>query len=182
MSNWKIDPIHSEIKFKVKHLVISTVTGLFRKFDAAIETNTDDFSDAKITFEADINSIDTRNEMRDTHLKSADFFDAENFPKMIFVSKSIAKKSEGEFEVTGDMTIRGVTKEIKLDVDYNGKALGMDGSELAGFDIKGKLKRLEFGLHWNALTEAGGLAVSDDVKIEISAEMKKQPLAVKDAA
>jgi polyisoprenoid-binding protein YceI len=101
---------------------------------------------------------------------------------MTFVSKSISKKSEGEFEVTGDMTIRGVTKEIKLDVDYNGKALGMDGSELAGFDIKGKLKRLEFGLHWNALTEAGGLAVSDDVKIEISAEMKKQPLAVKDAA
>src|SRR5258706_11875529 len=103
MNTWKIDPIHSEIKFKVKHLVISTVTGLFRNFDAGIETQDGDFENAKVTFEADVNSIDTRNEMRDNHLKSADFFDAENFPKLSFASKSFKKKSDDEYELTGDI-------------------------------------------------------------------------------
>lgn len=182
MSTWKIDPFHTEIKFKVRHLVVSTVTGLFRKFDGTIESNSADFSDAKISFEADVDSIDTRNEMRDNHLRSADFFDAANHPKMIFVSKSVKKLSDSNYKVTGDMTIRGTSKEITLDVEYNGTVLGMDGSEVAGFEIKGKLNRLEFGLHWNALTETGGVVVSDAVRLEISAELKKQSSDVKTAA
>ena len=182
MNTWKIDPFHSEIKFKVKHLVVSTVTGLFKNFDATIEAPNEDFENAKVTFEADVNSIDTRNEMRDNHLKSADFFDAENFPKITFVSKSFKKKSGDEYELTGDFTMRGTTKEIKLDVEFNGKVTGMDGGEVAGFEIKGKLKRLEYGLHWNSITEAGGVVVSDDIKLEISAEMKKQPIEVNQAA
>ena len=181
MATWKIDPAHSEINFKVKHLVVSTVTGHFSKFDASIETSKEDFSDAKINFEADINSIDTKNEQRDGHLKSADFFDSENHPKMTFVSKSIKKVSDHEMKVTGNLTLRGVTKEITLDVIYNGTVAGFGGTQVAGFEVRGKLNRFDFGLQWNALTEAGGVVVSNEVKIEILAEFNKVQEAVKAA-
>lgn len=173
MTNWKIDPVHSEIKFKVKHLVVSTVTGQFKTFDAAIDSNKDDFTDSKVTFEADVDSISTNNEMRDGHLRSADFFDAENHPKLNFVSTEFKKVSDGSFEMTGDMTMRGITKPVTLNVAYNGLAKAMDGSEIAAFEITGKLNRFDFGLQWNTLTEAGGFAVGADIKIEIFAEMKK---------
>lgn len=173
MATWKIDPAHSEIKFKVKHLVVSTVTGQFKVFDATVESEKSDFSDAKISFWADVNSIDTRNEQRDAHLKSADFFDAENHPKIVFESKAINKKSDNEYEVVGDLTIRGVTKEIKLNVTYNGTVKGFGGGEVAGFEMTGKLNRFDYGLQWNALTEAGGIVVGEEVKIEISCELTK---------
>jgi polyisoprenoid-binding protein YceI len=181
MNTWKIDPAHSEINFKVKHLVVSTVTGHFKTFDAAIETNNEDFSDAKIKFEADINSISTKNDQRDTHLKSADFFDAENHPKMTFLSKSIKKISDNEMQVTGDLTIRGKSKEIMLDVIYNGTVAGFGSTQVAGFEVRGKLNRFDFGLQWNTLTEAGGVVVSNEVKIEILAEFNKVNEAVKAA-
>ncbi|NWG29016.1 MAG: YceI family protein [Ignavibacteriaceae bacterium] len=181
MTIWKIDPSHSEINFKVKHLVVSTVTGHFSKFDASIETNKEDFSDAKIYFEADINSINTKNEQRDGHLKSADFFDAEKHPKMTFVSKSVNKISVNEMKVVGDLTLRGVTKKITLDVIYNGTVAGFGGKEVAAFEVHGKLNRFDFGLQWNALTEAGGVVVSNEVKIEILAEFNKANEAVKAA-
>ena len=181
MATWKIDPAHSEINFKVKHLVVSSVTGHFSKFDASIETSKEDFSDAKINFEADINSIDTKNEQRDGHLKSADFFDAEKYPKMTFVSKSIKKVSDHEMKVTGNLILRGVTKEITLDVIYNGTVAGFGGTQVAGFEVQGKLNRFDFGLQWNALTEAGGVVVSNEVKIEILAEFNKVQEAVKAA-
>jgi len=181
MTTWKIDPTHSEINFKVKHLVVSTVTGHFSKFDAAIETSKEDFSDAKINFEADINSIDTKNEQRDGHLKSADFFDAEKHPKMTFVSKSVKKISDHEMQVIGSLTLRGVTKEVTLDVIYNGTVAGFSGTEVAGFEVSGKVNRFDFGLQWNALTEAGGVVVSNEVKIEILAEFNKANEAVKAA-
>ena len=181
MTTWKIDNAHSEINFKVKHLVVSTVTGHFNQFDASIETNKEDFSDAKINFEADINSISTKNEQRDTHLKSADFFDAENHPKMKFISNSIKKISDHELQVKGDLTIRGIKKEITLDVIYNGTVPGFGGSEVAGFEVRGKINRFDFGLQWNALTEAGGVVVSNEVKIEILAEFNKVQQAVKAA-
>jgi len=181
MTTWKIDPAHSEVNFKVKHLVVSTVTGHFSKFDASIETNKEDFSDAKIKFEADINSIDTKNEQRDGHLKSADFFDAEKNPKMSFVSKSIKKNSDHEMQVIGNLTLRGVTKEIILDVIYNGTVAGFGGTEVSGFEVRGKVNRFDFGLQWNALTEAGGVVVSNEVKIEILAEFNKSQTAVKAA-
>jgi len=181
MTTWKIDPAHSEINFKVKHLVVSTVTGHFNQFDAAIETNAEDFSDAKITFETDINSISTKNEQRDTHLKSADFFDAQNHPKMTFVSKSAKKISDHELQVKGDLTIRGIKKEILLDVIFNGVVAGFGGSQVAGFEVRGKINRFDFGLQWNALTEAGGVVVSNEVRIEILAEFNKVQEAVKAA-
>lgn len=181
MISWIIDQAHSEVNFKVKHLVVSTVTGHFSKFDATIETSKEDFSDAKITFEAEVNSINTKNEQRDAHLKSADFFDAENHPKMYFVSKSIKKLSDNEMQVVGDLTIRGITREITLNVNYNGTVAGFGGKEVAGFEVRGKLNRFDFGLQWNALTEAGGVVVSNEVKIEILAEFNKAQEAVKAA-
>ncbi len=173
MATWKIDPVHSEIKFKVKHLVVSTVTGQFNKFEGTVESDKPDFTDAKIKFEADVNSIDTKNEQRNNHLKSADFFDAANYPKLAFLSKSIKKKSDNEYEVVGDLTIRQTTKEIKLDVVYNGTVKGFGGVDVAGFEITGNLNRFDYGLQWNALTEVGGIVVAEDVKIEISAELNK---------
>jgi polyisoprenoid-binding protein YceI len=173
MRTWKIDASHSEVKFKVKHLLVSTVTGQFNSFDAEIKSENDDFTDAKVTFEADIDTIDTKNSQRDGHLKSADFFDAENHPKMTFTSSSFKKINDSRYELTGDITIRGTKKQITLDVVYNGKAKGFDGLDVAGFEITGKLNRFDFGLQWNAMTEAGGVVVSPDVKLEIFAEMKE---------
>ncbi len=181
MTIWKIDSTHSEINFKVKHLVVSTVTGHFSKFDAVIETSKNDFSDANINFEADINSIDTKNDQRDGHLKSSDFFDAQNHPKMTFVSKSVKKISDHEMQVVGNLTMRGVTKEVTLDVIYNGTVAGFGGTEVAGFEVRGKVNRFDFGLQWNAITEAGGVVVSNEVKIEILAEFSKVNEAVKAA-
>ena len=170
MKTWKIDTVHSEVNFKVKHLVVSTVRGGFDKFDATIESSSDNFSNAKIKFEADINSINTRNADRDAHLKSADFFNSEISPKMLFESKSVKNTSDYEMEVIGDLTIRGITKEIKLDVIYNGVVSGIGNVNVASFEISGKLNRFDYGLKWNGLTEAGGVMVSNEVKIEILAE------------
>lgn len=181
MTKWKIDPTHSEVSFKVKHLVISTVVGNFKAFDASIETSKEDFSDAVIKFEAEINSINTKNEQRDAHLKSADFFDAENNPKMTFESASVEKISDFEMKVKGNLTLRGVTKEVTLDVIYNGTVSGFGDSTVAGFEVRGKINRFDFGLQWNALTEAGGVVVSNEVKIEILAEFNKVNEAVKAA-
>jgi polyisoprenoid-binding protein YceI len=172
MSQWTIDAAHSEIKFKVKHLVVSTVTGNFKTFSATVQANKPDFSDARIQFEADVNSISTNNDQRDGHLKSPDFFDAANFPKLTFVSTSISKKSEGSYALVGDMTIRGTKKSIALDLTYNGTVKGFEG-EVAGFEISGKLSRQVFGLLWNAMTETGGVVVSDEVRLDISVELKQ---------
>ena len=174
MALWKVDLAHSEIKFKVKHLVVSSVTGQFTSFNGTVESDKPDFSDAKIQFEADVNSINTKNEQRDGHLKSPDFFDAANHPKLTFVSKSITKKSDDEYVVVGNITIRGTLKEISLNVTYNGTTKGFGGVDVAGFEIAGKLNRFDFGLQWNTLTEVGGIVVGEEVKIEIAAELQKQ--------
>jgi len=181
MTIWKIDPAHSEINFRVKHLVVSTVRGHFDDFKATIEAEKEDFSDAKIEFEADTNSINTRNNDRDAHLKSADFFDAQKYEKISFVSTSAEKVSDYELKVKGNLTIRDITKEITLDVIYNGIVEGMGGNEVAGFEISTRLNRFDYGLKWNALTEAGGVAVGNEVKIEIFAEFNKAKDAVKAA-
>jgi polyisoprenoid-binding protein YceI len=173
MTIWKIDTVHSEVNFKVKHLVVSTVRGGFDKFNVTIETNYDDFSDAKIKFEANINSINTRNADRDAHLKSADFFNAEINPKIVFESKSIKPVSDYEMEVIGNLTIHGITREIKLDAIYNGIVSGIGNAKVAGFEIHGKLNRFDYGLKWNGLTEIGGVIVSNEVQIEILAEFNE---------
>jgi polyisoprenoid-binding protein YceI len=181
MSLWKIDPAHSEVTFKIKHLVISTVTGQFMSFNASIESDKEDFSDAKINFEAEVESINTKNEQRDAHLKSADFFDAENHSRITFISDSVKQVSDYELEVTGALTIRGVTKQVKLDVIYNGTVEGFGGVNVAGFEIRTRLNRFDYGLKWNAVTEAGGVVVSNEVKIEILAEFVKAEKAVEAA-
>lgn len=181
MALWKIDPVHSEITFKVKHLVISTVTGRFDRFEATVESSTEDFSDARIRFEADVNSINTKNDQRDGHLKSPDFFDAAAHPSMTFVSTGVRKLSEHELEVTGDLTMRGVTKRVTLDVVYNGSMAGFDGNPVAGFEIRTKLNRFDFGLQWNAVTEAGGVVVSNQVVVEILAEFVRAQAEAKAA-
>lgn len=173
MATWTIDPTHSEVKFKVKHLVISTVTGHFNEFTATIDGSKDDFTDAAISFKANVNSVDTNNPQRDGHLKSPDFFDAANHPELTFTSKNVTKKSASDYVVTGDLTIRGVTREVSLNATYNGTVKGFGGVDVTGFEITGKLNRQDYGLTWSTLTEAGGVVVGDEVKLEISAEFVK---------
>jgi polyisoprenoid-binding protein YceI len=174
MSTYKIDPAHSEITFKVKHLMITNVTGSFTKFDATMESAAPDFSDAKISFEADVDSITTHNEQRDGHLKSDDFFAADKFPKLSFVSKSFTKKSDDQYKLTGDLTIRDTTKTINLDVELGGAVTDPYGQQKAGFEINGKINRKDYGLTWGAVTEAGGVVVSDDVRLHLQVQMIKQ--------
>ena len=174
MATYKADPMHSEVTFKVKHLMITNVTGNFAKFDATLTADKEDFTDAKISFEADIDSISTNNEQRDTHLKSDDFFNAEQFPKMKFESTSIKKKGDEDYVLEGNLTIRDITKPVKLDVAYGGTMTDPWGQTKAGFEITGKINRKEFGLKWTAVTEAGGIVVSDDVKLNVQVQMIKQ--------
>ncbi len=170
LTKWTLDPTHSEISFKVKHLVISTVTGNFTSFDAGIESDNEDFEDAKITFEADINSINTGNEDRDNHLKSDDFFSAAEHPKLTFESTSFKKVGDGEYKLIGDLTIRGNTKTVELDAEYGGTVEDPYGNTKAGFDVTGKINRKEFGLTWSAVTEAGSVVVSDEVKLNLNVQ------------
>lgn len=171
---WKLDPTHSEVQFKVKHLMITTVTGYFKSFDLEVVTDSDDFNTAsQIEFTADINTIDTNNQQRDTHLKSADFFDAENFPQIRFVGKQY--KSDGdEGTLQGDLTIRGNTKPLTVNVEYGGTVVDPYGQTKAGFTVSGKISRKEFGLVWNAVTEAGQVVVSDEIKIHAEIQLVKQ--------
>ena len=174
MATYKIDAAHSEITFKVKHLMITNVTGNFNKFDATLESSKEDFTDAKISFEADVDSISTNNEQRDGHLKSEDFFAAEKFPKLSFVSSSFNKVSGDEYKLAGTLTLRGVSKPIELSVEYGGTATDPYGQVKSGFEISGKINRKDFGLVWTATTEAGGIVVSDEVKLNLSVQMIKQ--------
>ncbi|MCA0231339.1 MAG: YceI family protein [Bacteroidetes bacterium] len=173
-STWVIDPTHSEVQFKVKHLVISTVTGSFKSFEGSVQTEGDSFDGASIQFTADVNSIDTNMEQRDGHLKSADFFDAENFPTLSFASTSFVQKGDDEFTLTGDLTLRGVTKSISLAVNYGGQMVDFYGNTKAGFELTGKINRKDFGLNWGAVTEAGGVVVSDEVKLNFNIQVAKQ--------
>ena len=171
---WKIDPAHSEIQFKVKHLMITTVTGYFKEFDLEVETASDDFATAsRIDFTANINSIDTNNQQRDTHLKSADFFDAENHGQLKFVGKKYESNGD-QAKLYGDLTIRGVTKPITLNVEFGGIVVDPYGQRKAGFTVNGKISRKEFGLVWNAVTEAGQVVVSDEIKILAEIQLVKQ--------
>ena len=172
-TKWALDPAHSEVNFKVKHLVISSVTGTFKSFEGGFETDQEDFSNADIHFSLDVNSIDTNQEQRDVHLKSADFFDQEKYPKISFKSTSFTKSGE-DYELTGNLNVKDVTKPIKLKVEFGGTATDFYGNEKAGFEITGKISRKEYGLTWDALTEAGAIVVGDDIKLNINAQFAKQ--------
>ena len=171
---WKIDAAHSEIQFKVKHLMITTITGYFRKFDGEVITESDDFNTTTtIKFTADINSIETNNLQRDTHLKSEDFFNAEKFNQIIFIGTRYEALND-EATLYGNLTVRGITKSVKLNVEFGGIAVDPYGQNKAGFTVTGKISRKEFELKWNAVTEAGSVVVSDEVKIHAEVQLIKQ--------
>ena len=172
VTKWIIDPTHSEVAFKVKHLVISTVTGFFRKFEGSVESTSEDFEGAKVSFTAAIDSIDTNQADRDNHLKSGDFFDAANHPNLIF--SGVIKNEGGAYTLVGDLTMRGTTKPVSLDVDFGGIAGDPYGQTKAGFEIDGKVNRKDFGLSWSAITEAGSVVVSDQVRLLLNVQLVKQ--------
>jgi len=173
-TKWVLDPSHSEVEFKVKHMMISNVSGKFTKFDATVETEGEDFMTAKATFTADIDSINTGSDQRDGHLKSVDFFDAANFPQLKFVATKYENvDNDGSYEIWGDLTIRGITRNIKLDAEFGGVIKDPWGNTRAGISVNGKINRKDFGLTWSGVTEAGSLIVSDDVRVHINLEFVK---------
>jgi len=172
-TNWKFDKAHTQIKFTVKHLVISEVTGNFKKFDGTVTTTGDDFSTAKIDFTAETSSIFTDNEKRDNHLKSDDFFNADKYPSLKFVGKSMKKVDKDKYKLTGDLTIRDVTKSVTLDVVYNGMVTAW-GTTRVGFNLTGIVNRFDYNLKWNTLIETGGAVVSKDVTITCDVELIKE--------
>jgi polyisoprenoid-binding protein YceI len=171
---WTMDPTHSEVQFKVRHLMISNVTGNFPKFDVQVETEDLDFMTAKARFTAETSAVTTNNEQRDQHLRSADFFDAAKYPVLSFVATKYEKVDNDSYELYGDLTIRDITKNIKLDVEFGGVITDPWGNTRAGFSINGKVNRKDFGLVWNAVTEAGGFVVGDEAKIHVEVELIRQ--------
>jgi polyisoprenoid-binding protein YceI len=173
-TKWIIDLTHSEIQFKIRHLMITNVTGSFGKFNAEVETTDQNFETAKINFTAEVDSITTNNEQRDGHLKSADFFEVSKYPTLYFVSTKFQKVSGEDYTLYGDLTLHGVTKNIKLNVEHGGIIKDPWGNIRTGFTVEGKINRKDFGLEWNAATDAGGLVLGEDVKLHASAEFVKQ--------
>ena len=173
-TKWVIDPSHSEIQFKVKHMMITTVTGSFKEFKSEVETDGDDFATARVLFEASTASVFTNAEQRDAHLRSADFFDADNHPVMKFVSTNLELVEDENWQLTGNLTIRDITRPVKLDVEFGGVGKDPWGNTKAGFSISGKINRKDWGLNWNAALEAGGVLVSDDVRIYAEVQYVKQ--------
>ena len=171
-TKWTIDPTHSEVQFKVKHLVISTVTGTFKEFEGNLETETEDFEGANASFSLNVNSVDTNVADRDNHLKSNDFFNAEQYPNITF-NGTLNKVNSSDYKLIGDLTIRDVTKKVELDVEYGGSMVDGYGQTKAGFEISGKINRKEFGLTWSMVTEAGGVVVGDDVKLQLNVQVVK---------
>ena len=174
MATYKIDPLHSDIAFKVKHMMISTVTGHFNSYTANVKAMDDTFANAQIEVELDVNSITTKNEDRDGHLKSDDFFNAEKYPAMTFKSSSLKKVSGNKYTLTGDLTIRDVTKKVSFNVTYGGTAKDPYGNVKSGFKASGKINRFDYGLKWNTLTEAGGAMVGKDINITLNLEFAQK--------
>lgn len=173
-TKWVIDPQHSEINFKVKHLMITNVKGEFKNFSGDVLTSGDDFDNASITVHIDASSIFTNSDDRDTHLKGSDFFDVENFKEITFVSKSFKKISDDEYKLIGDLTIKDVTNEVSLNVEFGGINSDPWGNVKAGFSMEQKINRKDWGLNYNAVLETGGVLVGEEVKINIEVELLKQ--------
>ena len=181
-TRWNIDNSHSEIHFKVKHLMVSWVTGSFKQFSATVETADEDISTAKVRFTADINSISTNNEQRDAHLKTGDFFEAEKYSHLIFESDKLEKINEENYKVYGTLTMRGVSKKIILNAEYGGKTQDPWGNTRIGFSVSGKINRKDFGVSFSMISETGGILLGEDVTINANAEFVKQAAAEMKAA
>jgi polyisoprenoid-binding protein YceI len=169
---WVLDPAHTQVQFKVKHMMITTVTGSFNEYEASVETEEEDFMRAKISFTAFVNSLSTGNADRDAHLKSPDFFDAEKYPTITFkATKYESVDNDGSYELYGDLTVKDVTRNVKLDVEFGGVVKDPWGNTKAGFTINGKINRKDYGLQWNVVTEAGGVLVGEEVKIAMEVQL-----------
>ncbi len=173
MTKWKLDDNHKSLEFVVKHMMISKVKGNFKNFEAEIEGDPEDLTSGKVQFTVDTSSINTNNDDRDNHLRSADFFDVENYPHMTFQSTSIEKTGENEYDVTGNLTIRGTTKQETFKVTYEGSMTGPDGSQVIAFSAEGKVNRKDYGLTWNVALEAGGVLVGEEIKFNLETEAVK---------
>ena len=171
-TKWAIDPTHSEIGFKVKHMMFTNVSGTFAAYDATITTEDDNFENANFEFSANIDSISTNNLDRDNHLKSAAFFDADNFPKLTFKASSFTKDGD-DYEITGDLSIKEVTKPVKFPVEFSGLMKDPWGNTKAGLNIYGKINRKDWGLNWNSALETGGVLVGEEVKLNIELQLIK---------
>ena len=175
MATYQIDASHSEVRFKLKHLMISTATGNFTKFHGTVTTNNDDdFTNAKVSFSAEVNSISTNLADRDGHLKSPDFFDMEKFPTIDFSSTEFKKISGNNYTLSGNLTIKGITQPVELNVEFLGTATDPWGNSKAGFEVSGKINRTNFGLTWNTVLEAGGVLLSEEVKLQFNIQLLKQ--------
>ncbi len=172
-TQWNLDASHSEIGFKVKHLMISNVSGSFAKFDVSVETQGDNFSTAQIAFSADINSLSTGNDQRDGHLKSGDFFDAENYPEMVFNSESLENIDETNYKLKGNLSLKGITAPVTLNVEYGGLGTDPWGNQKVGFTLSGRINRNDWQLTWNAPLETGGVLVGEEVKIYAELQFSK---------
>lgn len=177
-TKWLLDPAHSELTFKIKHLMISNVTGAFKDFSARVETEETDFSKATISLTAQMNSISTNNEQRDVHLRSADFFEVEKFPQLKFTSTGIEQTDDESFNLYGNLTIKGVTKPVKLNMEFNGIVKDPQGQEKAGFLVSGKIKRSDWGININVALETGGLMLGEDVRIQSEVQFVRQEINV----
>jgi polyisoprenoid-binding protein YceI len=172
ITKWTIDPIHSEVSFKVKHFIISSVTGFFRKFQGSMESISANFDGAKVNFSAVTDSIDTNQTGRDNHLKSEIFFDAVRYPNIIFAGS--IKNIGGHYKLVGNLTMKATTKVVELDLDYSDLTDDLYGQSKAGFEIDGIVNRKEFGLAWSAITEVGSVVVSDQVRLHLNVQVVKQ--------
>jgi polyisoprenoid-binding protein YceI len=177
-TKWIVDPTHSELVFKIKHLMISNVSGSFTNFKAEVETNGMDFTDAQINLVAEMSSITTHNGQRDAHLRTSDFFEVNKYPELTFKSTKVEKAGDDAFDLYGELTLKGVTKLVKLRAEYNGVAKDPWGGERAGFVITGKINRSDWGVNFNGVLETGGVMLGEEVRIHSEIELVKQVVSV----
>ncbi|MGJ7032668.1 YceI family protein [Niabella hirudinis] len=177
-AKWLSDLTHSELGFKIRHLMISNVTGSFRNFQVEVDTRGDDFSSAQIKLTARMDSVSTHNEQRDAHLRNADFFEVEKYPELEFVSTGITRKDVDTFDLRGNLTLKGITRPVQLRVEHNGTTKDPWGNERAGFFVTGKIERSQWGINFNSVLETGGIALGEEVKIQSELELVKQAVAV----
>ena len=177
-TKWVLDPTHSELGFKIKHLMISSVSGSLKSFQAEVETDGVDFSTAQISLSADMASISTNNDQRDAHLRNSDFFEVEKYPELKFTSTKAAKVDSDTFTLFGDLTLKGVTRPVKLNVEFNGVTKDPWGGERAGFVVTGKINRSDWGVNFNGVLETGGVMLSEEVRIISEVQLVKQAVSV----
>jgi polyisoprenoid-binding protein YceI len=177
-TKWVLDATHSELGFKIKHLMISSVSGSLKSFQAEVETDGVDFTTSQISLSADMASISTNNDQRDAHLRNSDFFEVEKYPELKFTSTKAEKIDSDTFVLSGDLTLKGVTKPVKLNVEFNGVTKDPWGGERAGFVVTGKINRSEWGINFNAALETGGVVLSEEVRIFSEIQLVKQAVSV----